>query len=106
MAFNLVESIQSSLFSLIDFTQKFFTYANNVVCRAAFGKRCKNQEELLPLLKEFASSSGGFDVADLFPLIKILQDISGLKSKLTKLHYKIYQVFNNIIEVHKERLAN
>ncbi|CAA3030693.1 premnaspirodiene oxygenase-like [Olea europaea subsp. europaea] len=98
VAFNLVESIQSSLFSLIDFTQKFFTYANNVVCRAAFGKRCKNQEELLPLLKEFASSSGGFDVADLFPSIKILQDISGLKSILTKLHYKIYQVFNNIIE--------
>ncbi|KAL2495490.1 Cytochrome [Forsythia ovata] len=105
-AFNLVESIKSSLFSPIDMTQKFFTYANNVVCRAAFGKRCKNQEELLPLLNEFASSAGGFDAADLFPSLKILQDISGLKSKLTKLHYKIDQVFNNIIEAHNERLAN
>ncbi|KAL2495620.1 Cytochrome [Forsythia ovata] len=105
-AFNLVESIQSSLFSPIDLTQKVFSYTNNVVCRTAFGKRFKNHEELMPLIIELTGTAGGFDVADLFPSIKIVQVISGLKSKLLKLHHKIDQIFNNIIEEHKERLAN
>lgn len=105
-AFDLVESITSSFFSPIDLTQKVFSYANNIICRSAFGKRFKNHEELIQLTIELTDSAGGFDVADLFPSIKILQNISGLKSKLMKLHYKIDQILNSIIEEHKERLAN
>ncbi|KAL2539281.1 Cytochrome [Abeliophyllum distichum] len=58
-AFTLVESIQSSLFSPIDLTQKVFSYTNNVVCRTAFGKRFKNHEELMPLITELTGSAGG-----------------------------------------------
>ncbi|KAL2475772.1 Cytochrome [Abeliophyllum distichum] len=105
-ALNLIESIQSSLFSPIDLTQKIFTCINNVVSRAAFGNRFKNQEEVIPLIKELTATAGGFDVADLYPSIKILQVISGLKSKLMELRNRSDQILNDIIDEHKERLAN
>ncbi|KAL2495487.1 Cytochrome [Forsythia ovata] len=105
-ALNLFESIQSSLFSPIDLTQKIFTYTNNVVSRAAFGNRSKNQEKVIRLIKELTANAGGFDVADLYPSVKILQVISGLKSKLVELRNKTDQVLNDIIDEHKERLAN
>ncbi|CAA2962044.1 premnaspirodiene oxygenase-like, partial [Olea europaea subsp. europaea] len=86
--------------------KNIFTYTNTVVSRAAFGNRFKNQEKVIPVINELTATAGGFDVADLYPSIKILQVISGLKSKLMKLREKSDHVLNDIIDEHKERLAN
>ncbi|CAA2992180.1 premnaspirodiene oxygenase-like [Olea europaea var. sylvestris] len=102
----LIESIQSSLFSPINLTTKLFAFSTNVVGRAAFGDRCKNQAEVIPLINDLTATAGGFDLADLYPSIKILQVISGLKSKLMKMRQRSDWVLNEIINEHKERLAN
>ncbi|KAK4386755.1 Premnaspirodiene oxygenase [Sesamum angolense] len=87
-----------------DLTQKVFSYTNDVICRAAFGKSCGGKDEFLPLVIEFGNSSGGFDVADLFPSVKFLPTVTGLRTKLMKLHHKIDQVLNIIIDEHMEKL--
>ncbi|KAK4386754.1 Premnaspirodiene oxygenase [Sesamum angolense] len=104
-AVNLVESIRSHpSFMPMDLAQKVLSYTNDVVCRAAFGKSCGGKDEFLPLIIEFGTSSGGFDVADLFPSVKFLPLVTGLRTKLMKMHHKIDQVLNVIIDEHMERL--
>ncbi|KAL2495488.1 Cytochrome [Forsythia ovata] len=105
-ASNLIEFIQSSLFSPINLTVKLFAFKNNVVGRAAFRDRCKDQAEVILLINDLTASAGGFDVADLYPSIKILRVVSGLKSKLMKLRQKSIKALNKIINEHQERLAN
>ncbi|GKC98620.1 costunolide synthase-like protein [Tanacetum coccineum] len=73
---------------------------NNVVCIASFGKNCKHQQALLEFLDEFARVNSGFYVADLFPDIKFLYVVSGLRSKLMKLHKTLDKIFNDIFEEH------
>ncbi|KAK4434822.1 Premnaspirodiene oxygenase [Sesamum alatum] len=78
-AVNLVESIRSHPLSIsIDLTQKVFSYTKR----------------------------RGFDVADLFPSVKFLQAVTGLRTKLMKLHHKIDQVLNMIIDEHLEKLIS
>ncbi|KAK4434819.1 Premnaspirodiene oxygenase [Sesamum alatum] len=105
-AVNLVESIRSHPSSIpIDLTQKVFSCTNDVVCRAAFGKSRGGKDEFLPLIIEFGTSSGGFDVADLFPSVKFLGVVTGMRTKLMKLHHKIDQVLSVIIDEHVEKLT-
>lgn len=54
------------------------------------------QEELITAVREGADATGGFKVADvLFPSIKILQVISGMRPKLDKIHRKIDIILEN-----------
>ncbi|KAL2253346.1 UNVERIFIED_CONTAM: Premnaspirodiene oxygenase [Sesamum indicum] len=102
---NLVESIRLHPTSIpIDLTQVAFSYANDVVCRAAFGMSHGGKDEVLPLIIELGASAGGFDVADLFPSVKFLEDVTGLKTKYLKLHHKMDHVWNVIIDQHMEKL--
>ncbi|KAL0321062.1 UNVERIFIED_CONTAM: Premnaspirodiene oxygenase [Sesamum radiatum] len=105
VAVNLVESIRLHPSSIpIDLTQVVFSYANDVVCRAAFAMSRGGKDEFLPLILELGASAGGFYVADLFPSVKFLEDVTGLKTKHLKLHRKMDQVLNVIIEQHMEKL--
>ncbi|KAL7617908.1 hypothetical protein Lser_V15G03272 [Lactuca serriola] len=76
---------------------------NNVVCMASFGKNCKQQHALLQFLDEFARINTGFYVADLFPDFKFLYVVSGLRSKLMKLHKTLDKIFDDIWEEHEGR---
>ncbi|KAJ9552669.1 hypothetical protein OSB04_016714 [Centaurea solstitialis] len=76
---------------------------NNVVCKASFGKNCKQQHALLEFLDELARVNSGFYVADLFPDFKFLYVVSGLRSKLMKLHKTLDKIFDDIFEEHEGR---
>ncbi|CAH1440935.1 unnamed protein product [Lactuca virosa] len=76
---------------------------NNVVCIASFGKNCKQQHALLEFLDEFARVNSGFHLADLFPDFKFLYVVSGLRSKLMKLHKTLDKIFDDIWEEHEGR---
>ncbi|KAL0300894.1 UNVERIFIED_CONTAM: Premnaspirodiene oxygenase [Sesamum radiatum] len=105
VAVNLVKSICLHPSSIpIDLTQVVFSYANDVVCRAAFGMSSVGKDEVLPLIIELGASAGGFDVADLLPSLKFLEDVTGLKTKYLTLHHKMDQVLNVIIDQHMEKL--
>ncbi|KAK9221000.1 hypothetical protein WN944_009424 [Citrus x changshan-huyou] len=53
---------------------------------------------------EFAVAAAGSNTADLFPSIKFLQLIAGVKSQVEKIHQQADKIISNIIEERKTRL--
>ncbi|XP_058196839.1 premnaspirodiene oxygenase-like [Rhododendron vialii] len=104
--FHLIKSIKSSFGLPINLTKKIFSLTNDITFRAAFGKRYEDEDALIPLIKESIELSGGFDVCDLFPSLKVLQFLSGMRSKLVGLHRKMDQMLENIINEHEENLGS
>ncbi|KAI9186545.1 hypothetical protein LWI28_018393 [Acer negundo] len=69
--------------------------------RAAFGKKCKDQEEFLSAFNETGKLLGGFNIEDLFPSINtLLRWVSGIRSRLEKLHRVTDRILENIINEH------
>lgn len=97
----LIDSIRSAEGRPINVNEKFFAYTGSVVCRAAFGNVCKNKETMLEHLRAAVALAGGFNLADLFPSLKILPIITGLKHKLLKVHRDMDEILGDIIEQHK-----
>ncbi|XP_059666529.1 desmethyl-deoxy-podophyllotoxin synthase-like [Cornus florida] len=104
-ASNLIKSIltHNTAGSLINLTEKVFSMTYNVVAKVAIGKKFHGKEEFLSLIRDTMEVAGGFNVADLFPSVKILGLISGLKPRAEEIHRKIDQIFTNIIDEHKAR---
>ncbi|XP_058196848.1 premnaspirodiene oxygenase-like isoform X2 [Rhododendron vialii] len=49
---------------------------------------------------------GGFNLCDSFPSLKVLHFLSGMRSKLARLHQKMDQILDNIINGHEETLGS
>ncbi|XP_059455184.1 desmethyl-deoxy-podophyllotoxin synthase-like [Corylus avellana] len=99
-ACNLVESISLSGSGgfPINLSEKIFSFTNRIASRAAFGKKCKYEKEFISLVREGFSLSGGFNVPDLFPSLKFLAFLTGMKPALEKLHRKMDKILEDIIE--------
>nr|XP_016462768.1 PREDICTED: premnaspirodiene oxygenase-like [Nicotiana tabacum] len=97
---SLVSSIRSMNGSVVNVTKEILRFTNSVTCRSAFGKVNQDQDELINLLREVLDTLGGFAVADLFPSWKLLHKISGVKSRLLKLHQKVDAALENILNEH------
>ncbi|KAM3714810.1 hypothetical protein ACJW31_01G362200 [Castanea mollissima] len=74
---NLIETISSSNGLPVNLSKNLFSMTNSVISRAAFGKKCKGQDEFISLMKKILELASGFNVPDLYPSLKdnILQDI-------------------------------
>ncbi|MCD7452617.1 hypothetical protein HAX54_017596 [Datura stramonium] len=104
-AFDLVEYVKSKSGSIINLTEKMYALTNAVICRAAFGKRRKEESAyFMSLIKEISLMITGLDISEVFPSLKFLQGLTGTKAKLVKLHKKLDEVLDMIIEEHKEKL--
>ncbi|KAL5737385.1 hypothetical protein ACOSP7_030146 [Xanthoceras sorbifolium] len=101
---NLINWIASSKAgSPINLTKEIHSLTNVITARAAFGKKCKDGEKFLAVLKETNDLSGGFTLADLFPSIEwLLELITRIKSKIEKLHQELDQILENILNEHKK----
>ncbi|KAH7843106.1 hypothetical protein Vadar_012645 [Vaccinium darrowii] len=70
---------------------------------AAFGKKRKYQEEFISLVEEGMVLVGGFNIVDVYPSVKLLERITGIRHTLEKMHKKLDQIVENIVREHKER---
>ncbi|KAK2640215.1 hypothetical protein Ddye_028037 [Dipteronia dyeriana] len=99
---NVINWIASRTGSPVNLTKKIYSLSYSVTSRAAFGKKGKDQENFLSLLEDTIKLVGGFNIADLFPSIEgFLQWITGIKSKLDKMHLEADQILENIINEHR-----
>ncbi|KAG7963143.1 hypothetical protein I3843_09G104500 [Carya illinoinensis] len=98
----LIESIRLSSGSPINFTEKIYSLTSTIVCKAAFGSKCKDPDPFISLTREAISALGSFDLADLFPSQKFLRVITGTKTKVEEMHRKLDRILENIIHEHKE----
>jgi cytochrome P450 len=87
----------SSPGSPLNLTEKIFALTNGTVCRSTIGDKCKEQDALVKAIEETATLAGGFDVSDLFPSIKLLQIVSGMRSQLKRLHGVFDRVLEDVI---------
>ncbi|KAK7395019.1 hypothetical protein VNO78_15560 [Psophocarpus tetragonolobus] len=94
---SLIQMIDSQKGSPINLTQVILSTIYSIISRAAFGKKCKDQEELISLVKE-----GLAIIEDFFPSTRWLQLATGLRPKLERLHRQMDQILENIIIEHKE----
>ncbi|XP_058069013.1 desmethyl-deoxy-podophyllotoxin synthase-like [Magnolia sinica] len=100
-ASNLIRSIQASANQPINLTEKIFTFTNNVISRATIGKRCKDREQYVSVMKESIKMIGGFSVSDLFPSWKFLPVITGMKFRVERIHREFDRILADIIEERK-----
>ncbi|XP_074591860.1 premnaspirodiene oxygenase-like [Curcuma longa] len=82
---------------------KLTALLNSIVSRASFGFRCHSQHAFVETMKEVMMLASGFCAADLFPSLKFVASISGLASKLKKLHRKVDEILDATIKEHQSR---
>ncbi|XP_051133930.1 salviol synthase-like [Andrographis paniculata] len=84
---NLSERIESTLFSAL--------------VKASVGKIANKEGILVSTIKESVDLVSGFSVVDMYPSIKLLRLISGMKRKVKPMHAKIDAILQEIIDDHK-----
>ncbi|XP_042374887.1 alpha-humulene 10-hydroxylase-like [Zingiber officinale] len=81
----------------LNLSQMVMSMTNELVIRAAFGERCEQKGKFLKLVKEGVGLVTSFAVADMFPSLKFLDTLTGLKFKLQSVRRQIDEVFDEII---------
>lgn len=99
---NLIKWIASHVGSPINLTERIYWATFSIVSRAAFGKKSKlDQEKFIRVVNEAIKVAAGFEVADLFPSVKIPRRFTGSRLKLERLHQEADRMMENIINEHK-----
>lgn len=96
----LARFLASHAGSPVNLTQLLHSTMLTFTSRAAAGKKFKNQERFISILCELLKVGTGFNIADFYPSIKWLQRITGLTSKLEKLHHEVDRLLDEIIDDH------
>ncbi|XP_024926705.2 cytochrome P450 71D9-like [Ziziphus jujuba] len=100
---NFIRTIYSSEGQVINLTEKIFSLNYGITGRAAFGSKAKDQETFITIAKEITKLAGGFYIADMYPSIKMLQLVGGLRHKLEKVHAEADRILGNILSDHKKK---
>ncbi|KAK2985147.1 hypothetical protein RJ640_004828 [Escallonia rubra] len=92
--------------SAINLTEKVYSHIFGTTSSAAFGKKIKSQEAFIALIKEVIKVAAGFNIADVYPSIKLLHLITGVKRKVEKLHQGLDMILEEIISEHREKATH
>ena len=102
---NLIKTIQANDGLPVNLSDKVFSMTYAITARAAFGKKCKDQEAFISVISEYSKPSSGFFIADFFPSLKVLDLVSGQTHKAEKIHQEGDRILGNIVNDHKESRA-
>nr|AZM65456.1 cytochrome P450 71D443-like protein [Sesuvium portulacastrum] len=97
---NLVRSLASEAWSVVNLSKKLFGLAFDITSRLAFSKKGKEQEQFRKLLADISDVGSGFSIGDLYPSIKYLHSITGMKRKLQDLVTRSDKILDPIIDDH------
>ncbi|CAM0878773.1 unnamed protein product [Alopecurus aequalis] len=83
----------------VNLSEMLHSTTNNIVARAAFGKRRKNAAEFMSAVKSSVVLASGFHIPDLFPTwTTVLATVTGMKRSLQGVHKTIDAILEEIIE--------
>ncbi|XP_038689319.1 cytochrome P450 71D9-like [Tripterygium wilfordii] len=100
-----IKSISSKARSKINLSEMLICLTYAITSKAAIGKSGKKHGAFVPLVREIAEVFGGFSLADMFPSIKLFHMISGMRTRLEKLHHEVDKILENVINEHKIKKA-
>ncbi|KAK6230982.1 hypothetical protein QUC31_002509, partial [Theobroma cacao] len=98
---NLVRTISSKAGSPINLKNFLYSSTVNIFSRAAFGGKCKHQDAFKKLLPDIVVLFGGLSVVDVYPSAKLLHLINAMRPKNKKLHNKVDEILESIIQEHR-----
>ncbi|XP_057810420.1 premnaspirodiene oxygenase-like [Salvia miltiorrhiza] len=104
-AARLVDFLRESSGSSVNLTEKIFSFSSSITCRAAFGGVCNDREGLIKVMMETLRMAGGFEIADFFPSSRIVTALSWTKMRLKRMRRKLDVILDDVIDEHKENLA-
>jgi len=103
----LVHRVEGSYPGTTDLSKMLGLYANDVLCRVAFGREFSeggdyHRHGFQTMLDEYQELLGGFSVGDFFPsLEEFLHSLTGMKSRLEGTSRRFDQLFDQILYEHK-----
>ncbi|XP_065880498.1 cytochrome P450 726A27-like [Euphorbia lathyris] len=101
---NLITSINSKVGSPINMSEMLSSLTNSIVARTVIGCKSENQEAVVQMINRIVKAIAGFTVLDMFPSLKFIHVITGMKSSLLKLHKEADQLLEDIIQENKKEL--
>ncbi|KAK7371895.1 hypothetical protein VNO80_05262 [Phaseolus coccineus] len=100
---NFVKEISLNEGSPINLTEKLSSLSYGLISRILFGKKSEDQEAYVEHMKGVVETVAGFSVADLYPSIGILQVITGIRTRVKKIHQGMDRVLQNIVRDHRDK---
>ncbi|KAI3459032.1 hypothetical protein Pfo_015695 [Paulownia fortunei] len=91
--------------SPINLTEKLSMTNNDIMARAALGKKTNDKATFIATVKESVKFFSVFHMVDVYPSIKFFHLISRSKRKIEKLHHQSDRIIGNIIEERKRANA-
>ncbi|XP_024029890.1 cytochrome P450 71D9 [Morus notabilis] len=99
---NLLRYLHTSVDTPINLTEQIFAMTYGITAKAAFGRKCKDQEAFSSVVREILKIAGGFSLSEVFPSKKFLRRISGLGPKIEKNFKKTDQILERILRDWRE----
>ncbi|KAK6261837.1 hypothetical protein QUC31_007653 [Theobroma cacao] len=90
----------------VNLTEIFAMLTNNVICRAALGRKYSEGEggkKFKKLLCEFVELLGGFNVGDYIPWLAWVSRINGLEAKMEKVAKEFDAFLEGVVDEHMDR---
>ncbi|XP_030937818.1 cytochrome P450 71A1-like [Quercus lobata] len=101
----LVCRVAQSYPSTTNLSKMLGLYANDVLCRAAFGRDFSGGEYdshgFQKMLEEFQVLLGGFSIGDFFPSIELIHSLTGMKSRLQNTFQRFDKLFDQLLTEHE-----
>ncbi|PWA24685.1 cytochrome P450 [Artemisia annua] len=95
-----IKSISQNPGTAINLSKSLSSLVYGITAKAAFGKKCKEQDAFISLVNDGVTVGGGFSLSDLFPSSKLLAFLSSTRAELEKIHQGYDRILNDIIEEH------
>ncbi|KAL5550472.1 hypothetical protein UlMin_000648 [Ulmus minor] len=102
----LVSRVSESCPGTVSLSKLLGSYANNVVCRVAFGMDFTvggdyDKQGFQKLLQEYQELLGGLSIEDFFPSKDFIHILTGMKSRLVNTFTRFDKLFDEIIAEHQ-----
>jgi len=102
----LVHRVEGSYPGTIDLSKMLGLYANDVLCRLAFGRDFTeggdyHRHGFQTMLDEYQELLGGFSVGEFFPSLEFIHSLTGMKKRLQDTTRRFDQLFDQILYEHK-----
>ncbi|KAJ4724219.1 Cytochrome P450 [Melia azedarach] len=102
---NLITSISSNAGLSVNFSKMIFSLTNDITARAAFGGRREDNEKIKQIFQKIVQLAEGFSLADMFPSVKLLEVLSGMRFELEKIRKEADKIFEKIIDEHRSAIS-
>ncbi|XP_021720167.1 cytochrome P450 71A3-like [Chenopodium quinoa] len=100
-----MQKIQQNNASVVNLSDMFVVFTNDVVCRVAFGRKYGENIDFKEVLKEFVELLGAFDVGDFIPWLAWVNRFNGMNKRLDKVAKGFDLILENILKEHLDRLS-